>query len=163
MILQLYVDERLLYAWLVIRKCLIFRRTWQLKFWCQSSWCCFQVTFFVMFWHSFSFSSSEVFLGPLVLVIGCHPASSFMSILLSHNSVLMALEIQHCNTLAIRNFEYLHYSKTKEVHSWIIGLAKMQANTIPALRQWSYKARSNSRLRGNDRIQRNIVLVNIWK
>lgn len=55
-----------------------------------------QLTFLVMFWHPFSFSSSEIVLGSLVLVIGCHPASSFMSILLSHSSVLMALEIQHC-------------------------------------------------------------------
>lgn len=90
-------------------------------------------------------------------------SSSFMFILLSHNSVLMALEIQHCKTMATRNFEYLHYSKTKKVHSWIFVLAKMQANTTPALRQRSYKARSNSRLGSNDRIQRNTVLVNIWK
>lgn len=40
-----------------------------------------QLTFLVMFWHSFSFSSSEIVLGPLVLVIGCQPASSFMSVL----------------------------------------------------------------------------------
>lgn len=119
-----------------------------------------QLTFLVMFWHSFSFSSSEI--GPLVLVIGCHPASSFMSVLLSHSSMLMALEIQHCRTMAIRNFEYLHCSKTKELHSLIILLAKIQANTTPALRQWSYKARNKSRLRSNDRIQRTIVLSNIW-
>lgn len=122
-----------------------------------------QLTFLVMFWHSFSFSSSEIVLGPLVLVIGCHPASSFMSVLLSHSSVLMALEIQHCKTMAIRNFEYLHCSNTKEVHSLIILLAKMQANTTPALRQWSYKARTNSRLKSNDRLQRTIVLINIWE
>lgn len=90
-------------------------------------------------------------------------SSSFMSFLLSHSSVLMALEIQHCKTVAIRYCEYLHCSKMKEVHSWIIFLSKMQANTTPALRQWSYKARTNSRLRSSDRIQRTTVLINMWK
>lgn len=43
-------------------------------------------------------------------------------------------------------------------------LGTVQANTTPALRQWSCKTGGNSRLRSNEEIQRNMdMLVNILK